>query len=221
MRQTPTQATGTGSSATAAQNQRQAAFFARLAIGGIILYLALDVITQLLPPHYNPISQAESDLAVGPYGFVMTINFVVRGLLSLALLASLAKGTVKDARSPLGMALLGIWSIAAVLLALFPTDLAGAHPTAHGAIHLLLAFIAFVCAPVGEVLLARGFARDVNLRSISAPAQGIAVAALVMMVVVLLGFGSRQVFGLFERGFLALVLAWMLLVAYRLRSARA
>jgi len=29
---------------------------------GIALYVVLDVIAQILPPHYNPISQAESDL---------------------------------------------------------------------------------------------------------------------------------------------------------------
>ena len=35
---------------------------------GIVLYLVLDIIAQLLPPHYSFITQAESDLAVGPYG---------------------------------------------------------------------------------------------------------------------------------------------------------
>jgi len=50
---------------------------------GIILYAVLDVVAQILPPHYNPISQAESDLAVGKFGLIMTINFVNSGVLSL------------------------------------------------------------------------------------------------------------------------------------------
>ena len=54
-----------------------------IVIAGIVLYVILDIIAQLLPPHYNPISQAESDLAVGPYGYIMTINFLVRGAFSL------------------------------------------------------------------------------------------------------------------------------------------
>ena len=41
------------------------------------------MVAQLLPPHYSPISQAESDLAVGKFGFIMTINFLNRGVLSL------------------------------------------------------------------------------------------------------------------------------------------
>ena len=45
----------------------------------IVLYIVLDAIAQALPPHYSPISQAESLLAVGPYGYIMTINFLNRG----------------------------------------------------------------------------------------------------------------------------------------------
>jgi hypothetical protein len=49
----------------------------------IILYVVLDAIVQVLPPHYSPISQAESLLAVGPYGYIMTVNFLNRGVFSL------------------------------------------------------------------------------------------------------------------------------------------
>ncbi|HEY7356765.1 MAG TPA: DUF998 domain-containing protein, partial [Ktedonobacterales bacterium] len=59
------------------QSAKQGAALALLTIVGIALYVVLDVIAQLLPPHYNPISQAESDLAVGPYGWIMAINFVL------------------------------------------------------------------------------------------------------------------------------------------------
>lgn len=68
-----------------ARGKQQGATLALVAIIGIVVYVVIDVIAQLLPPHYNAIIQAESDLAVGPYGFLMTINFVIRGLLSLAL----------------------------------------------------------------------------------------------------------------------------------------
>ena len=49
-------------------------------IVAIVVYVILDVIVQLLPPHYNPISQAESDLAVGPFGYIMAVNFLNQGL---------------------------------------------------------------------------------------------------------------------------------------------
>ncbi len=58
-------------------------------IMGIVIYLVLDIIAQMLPPHYNFITQAESDLAVGPYGYVMAVNFLIRGLLSLSFIIGL------------------------------------------------------------------------------------------------------------------------------------
>jgi hypothetical membrane protein len=58
-------------------------FFATIV--GVILYVVLDAVVQMLPPPYSPISHAESDLAVGPYGYIMAINFANRGILSFYL----------------------------------------------------------------------------------------------------------------------------------------
>jgi hypothetical membrane protein len=52
-------------------------------IAAIVLYVVLDAIAPSLPPHYSLIKDAKSDLAVGPYGYVMAINFLNRGALSL------------------------------------------------------------------------------------------------------------------------------------------
>ena len=92
-----------------------------LVIAGIVPYLALDVLAQLLPPHYSPVRQVESDLAVGPYGYVMTINFALRGALSLALVAELVGVRASEAfglgglveRIVLGLALL--WMLLVVV----------------------------------------------------------------------------------------------------------
>jgi hypothetical protein len=58
-----------------------------IAIAGVIGYVIADVVLQFLPPHYTAISQAESDLAVGPFGWIMSINFFGRGITSAALIA--------------------------------------------------------------------------------------------------------------------------------------
>src|SRR5580704_7825043 len=98
----------------------------------IAVYVVLDIIAQLLPPHYSALSQAESDLAVGPYGYVMTANFVVRGLLSLAFLVGLTGATGIASRSRVGIGLLGAWGVGAFLLAVFPTDVGTSGTTLHG-----------------------------------------------------------------------------------------
>jgi hypothetical membrane protein len=198
-----------------------AARFGMLAIAGIVLYVALDVVAQALPPHYNPISQAESDLAVGPYGFVMTINFVVRGLLALALIAGLQRGVASAARSRAGLALVGAWAVGAFLLALFPTDVGG-HVTAHGAIHLVVATLAFIAGVVGEALIAARLGADPRWAPLRPALLIITVAAAVALLVLFGGNGhavarlTGPVFGLVERVFIGLVLLWMLVAAVRL-----
>ena len=127
-----------------------------LADAGIVLYLVLDVVAQLLPPHYSPVSTAESDLAVGPYGYVMTLNFVNRGLLSLAFLYAFVRTTrlqgVNPGKYRSGILLLGVWAVGALLLAPFPTDVPATPVSWHGYIHLTVALLAFLggalgCAP--------------------------------------------------------------------------
>ncbi len=65
----------------------------------LILYLVIDTVAQILPPHYSPIRDAESDLAVGPYGFLMTVNFVNRGVLSILFLTGISLMTSNRLRN--------------------------------------------------------------------------------------------------------------------------
>ena len=202
------------------RGRQQGATLALVAIIGIVVYVVIDVIAQLLPPHYNAIIQPESDLAVGPYGFLMTINFVIRGLLSLALLIGLTQALSKEGRSQLGLVLLGIWAVGALLLALFPTDLAGQKPTLHGLIHLLVAFIAFVCVALGELLLSLRFAANERWQAVRNLTVTIAFVTLIALFLLFFGTiaGLNGIGGLLERVFLGLALLWLLVVAVHLRT---
>lgn len=193
-----------------------------LVFAGIVLYVILDIIAQALPPHYNAISQAESLLAVGPYGYVMTVNFVVRGALSLLFVIAYARTIPRASQSRAGLILLGVWGIGALLLALFPTDAVGAHLTVHGAIHLVVALVAFVCGPLGELLLARARRKDASTPMPRVLLVGVAVAALVAAALVILGasaFTRAGIWGLLERVLIGLVLLWILLAALDLWSS--
>jgi uncharacterized membrane protein len=68
-------------------------------IASIILVVLLEVIVQLLPTHYSPISQSESDLAVGPYGFLMALVFAIEGVLLLLFIAGFVRVVPKEAQS--------------------------------------------------------------------------------------------------------------------------
>jgi hypothetical membrane protein len=191
---------------------------ARVTTAGIVLYVVLDVIAQALPPHYSPIRQPESDLAVGPYGWIMAVNFIVRGLLSAALLTALWKVLAPSRHVYLGLALLGVWTAGAFLLAVFPTDLSGHGATAHGRIHLTVALLAFISIPVAEILLARALARDARWAAPGSRATTVANLTAVAFALLLVGILVPRIGGLTERIFLAAALLWMLIVALAIQS---
>jgi hypothetical protein len=196
-------------------------------VGLIVLYLVLDVVAQLLPPHYSPISQAESDLAVGPFGYVMAINFVNRGVLSLlfvfAFLGAVRLAGESGREYRTGAILLGVWGVGALLLAVFPTDVPSTPVSPHGAIHLVVALVAFAGGALGELSISRALGRNRVMQAVRQPAIAISVLAVVMMFVELglpvFSHLSNEIGGLTERIFLALVLLWLLVVsAYLARS---
>jgi hypothetical membrane protein len=189
---------------------------------GALLYLLLDVVAQLLPPHYSPLSQAESDLAVGPYGYVMTINFLNRGVLSLCFLLALDSYSRPLKPGPLykaGAALFGLWSVGALLLAIFPTDVPPAPISWHGAIHLLVAVLAFIGGGLGAPsisLALRGYFPGPPRQADLLVAVSMLVAALCVVELVLVPAAPRisaSYGGLAERLFLGSVLGWVVIAS--------
>lgn len=189
-----------------------------VALTGVVLYVVLDSVAQLLPPHYSPISQAESDLAVGTFGYIMAVNFLNRGVLSLEFLFAymgtvrLIGGNVSHYRT--GSSLLGVWSVGAIILAFFPTDVPSTPVSWHGAIHLVVAAIAFLAGAFGALLVSVKMGGNQALQTVRQFALPIGAVAVVLCLLVLLGpfFAphlASSFGGLFERMFLGTVLLWM------------
>lgn len=184
----------------------------------LVLYVALDVVAQLLPPHYSPISQAESDLAVGKFGFIMTINFLNRGVLSLlfifAFLQTLDLFGVARSRFRTGAYLLGAWAVGAILLAIFPTDVPSTPVSWHGAIHLVVAIIAFIGGAFGTLAISLKLRETQAFNGLKRIAIPLSVIVLVLWII---EFGlpfafphlNGRIGGLTERLFLGSVLLWI------------
>jgi len=193
----------------------------------IILYVALDAIAQSLPPHYSPISQAESDLAIGNFGFIMTFNFLNRGFLSFtfifAFLRTLDRFHIPRSQFRSSTALLGIWSIGALLLAVFPTDVPATPMSWHGAIHLAVALVAFIAGAFGTFLISRrlGENRELQgLKRLALPLSAIVVIlwALEFCLPFVAPHLNLRIGGLTERLFLGSVLLWMGVVSFFLEG---
>ncbi|WP_246295243.1 DUF998 domain-containing protein [Arthrobacter wenxiniae] len=92
---------------------------------GVGAYVGVDAVLQRLPPHYSLVRDAESNLAVGPFGWIMNLNFVGRAASTLCLVrAVLGTGPASPLRTT-GAALLGLGGACSGILAFFPTDIPG------------------------------------------------------------------------------------------------
>ena len=198
--------------------------WANIALIVIALYIVLDVVVQMLPPHYS-LRQAESNLAVGPYGWIMNINFVIRGLLSAAIILAIYKSMKNVVRPVVGMMFFTVWSAASFLLAFFNTDIPNAslivnNPTFHGEFHLVLALLGFICAPIDMLMISITFRKEDRLKSLTTPALIISIlAVLAFLYLELRGVHARN-FGINERVCIGLVLIWIAIVASKLRQLR-
>ncbi len=186
---------------------------------GIVLYLVLDIIAQLLPPHYSFITQAESDLAVGPYGYVMAVNFLIRGLFSLSFIIGLIIifSSVKS-RYRAGLILFGIWSIGAFILAFFPADITPPS-TLHGMIHGITAIAIFLGSSLGILILSIRMRIDHEFKDITRYLLLLSIFSVIILASMLLG-SLVHLFGLIERIFLASIILWMLIISIYILKKR-
>jgi Protein of unknown function (DUF998) len=185
-------------------------------IVGIVLVVLLEVIVQLLPPHSSALSQSESDLAVGPYGYLMALAFGIGGVLLLVFIAGFVRVVPKEAQSRAGLILLGIAAFCKLIIAFAQTDLTARPHTIHGAIHALAAVISFFCEALGLLLLSRALRRDPNVRPSGRVLVGLASVTLIWTVIVigtLVVASQIGVWGLLERVATGLDLVWVLLVS--------
>ncbi len=208
----------TGSSAV--RRRLGAEPWAALAAAGVVVYVALDVLLAFLRPDLSLIHNAESDYGVGSYSWVMDLNFLLRGALTLSLVLAISRRWRPSPRARAGLALLAAWGVGSALLAFFPDNPPGTAVTASGGVHLLLAALAFLCALAGTIMLSV----DLDYLRPLAPLRGWLLGVAVLAVVPLLalgraGFRPSSPGGLVERCFLALELLWILIAALHLARA--
>ncbi len=191
-----------------------AASWARAAIAGVVLYVAIDVVLVFLRPHFSVLHNAESDYgSKGRYGWVMNLNFLLRCALSLAAVQAL-RLAVPARRLRLGLALIAVWAVSSGLLAFFPDDPVGTKTHGLAKVHLVLAGVAFLAVVLGTRLSTRALRREPGWRPVAWPLIVLSWGALVP--VLLLGkahLRPHSLGGLWEKLFLAVELGWLLVAA--------
>ena len=196
--------------------------FATAAMVGVAVYVLVDVVLQVLPPHYSVISDAESNLAVGPFGWIMNLNFLGRSLTTLCAIAAINRIGPATGLRRTGVLLMATGGLCSAILAFFPTDVAdGAGlvaATTAGIVHLYVAGLGFLAALAG-ILVLTGWMRSCPELARAYPTAFV-LTAVTAVGLALLGLTATivpELLGLAERVCLAGVLGWVLVVCAAIR----
>lgn len=130
---------------------------------------------------YSPIADPVSALEAGPNGWIQQVNFVVFGLLTLALAVGLHRGLRRIRGGLAGPALLGVSGVGLLLAAVFPLQQDAMGEVYDPGGHALAGTMFFATSAIALVVLSRRLAGDPRWR-------GIAGYVLVAGVLAVIGF---------------------------------
>jgi hypothetical membrane protein len=184
---------------------------------GLILFVLLATLAGLLQPGYDPRINSISEAALGPAGWLQTLNFLVFGASILAFAATYARRARPASRVGVGTLVLAGLAVAAS--GVFGTDRAGAEETPGGQVHNLLALVAFGAMIVSQLAAARA-ARRAGEAMYSALTAALSLTLLVLYI----GSGSEPgdalypVGGIIERGLIVVAFGWITVIGQRLTT---
>jgi hypothetical protein len=157
--------------------------------------------------HYHPLTQAVSELALGPDGWLMAIAFCSLGTGTLFLAAMLRRLDTPPRVAPYLIAVSGLLSYVSAFV-----HADGPHgSTTHGLIHQTVGIVTFVLMITGMFALVRPFRRDRHFRGLATPTLAWAFAAVGGFV--LIPLSGAAYFGVAQRIFLGIILSWALTAA--------
>ncbi len=154
-----------------------------------------------------------SAYAVGPYGFVQTVAFVVLALGSAAVCAALSSRR-RPPHWQVARGLIGVWSLGVSLAAVFRIDVDGSRPSA-GQVHAAASMLSFVAILAAMFFFAHATRQVAEWRSFGRLSAALAGTAAVTFILA----GATQpsiTFGVAQRVFLAAVVAWLVAIGGRL-----
>lgn len=196
----------------------------QLAAWGALGQVLLLASAWLLPlaSEYTLIGDNISELALGHYGFVQTLAFLLSGLGTLGLAYAIRQLTRGAWGSLIGALLIGIYGLGAILVAIFPTDRIdapadGLAQSTTGTIHGLVSLLSFLSVIAGMVILAWTFGRAARWRSLL-PWAAIYATAAVSLLMAQITAQQGPWAGLFQRALVTVIAAWLMMVAIRIRS---
>jgi MFS family permease len=197
-----------------------------LLVCGVIagpLFIVGFLIEGALKPDYDPVRHPVSSLALGPFGWTQTANFIIAGLLTLAFAVGLIR--LPGARQKIGAILVAVWGVGLLGAGAFVTDPVSGYPpgtpplpdeaTTAGALHDQFSVAAFFALAAACFVLAGGAGWRWAVYSVLSGA-----AFLGAFFVAGIGFAQTEphvnVAGLWQRICVLIGWTWVTVLALRL-----
>ncbi|NMN04863.1 MULTISPECIES: DUF998 domain-containing protein [unclassified Novosphingobium] len=191
---------------------------AAAAMGFFVYFVLALLLMHAIRPDYTILDHMISDYAVGPTGWIMTTAFISLALGCLALAIGLFRDGPKSWLCWIGASLLIVAFIGLVVTALFPTDLETAPTTQTGNIHTISFLVNVVSVLVSTLCLAFSYDGSPDWRDRRAPALIFAGLLAIAFVGQFLTLHRGAPYGIANRVFIAILMAWLILNSVWLRQ---
>lgn len=194
---------------------------ALLALGALIFFVyftAALVLMHVLRPDYTVTDHMISDYAIGQFGWIMTTAFLSASLGCLFLGIGMVCMGPAAWLGRSGAFFLIVCALGLLVTAIFPTDLETAPSTRSGDIHALSFLVNIVAVLLSAFALGLGYGRSEHWQRRKGPALGFAVLLLVAFVVQFFTLHKGAPYGLTNRAFVAILVAWLISTSSWLRQ---
>ena len=195
------------------------------------LFTIIWFLTGLIRANYEPMRHPVSALALGESGWTQVTNFIITGVLTLALAYGLQRALQSRGGSNWVLILLHMVAIGFLGTGFFATDPLNGYPpgtpallippTVIGSLHLLFASFIFGL-PMACFVLARLFAAQ-GEHNWALYSRVTAIAFVIIYLIAMAGFlqveGLVNYAGLFQRIAIAIGLAWLTLLPIKLLNS--
>jgi hypothetical protein len=192
----------------------------KIVVLGVLVFLAVVLaLPGLKGDGYSAFEDSISEGALGRYGLLQTLAFVVLGLTSLVLARIVAAGT-RGRRGKAAAVLLLVWSLGVLLCAVFEIDEGAMGETTEAKVHLAAALAAFVAALAATWLTTFAVRRDPDHLGMFGWSLPLAVLTTLTFLAAGAAPQDSSWGGLAQRAFIAVLLLWMAAAAVALSRGR-
>lgn len=192
-----------------------------VAAGFFFYFVAALLLMHIIRPDYTIVDHMVSDYAVGRSGWIMTTAFFSASMGCLALAIGLFLDGPTSWLGRIGATLLVVAFAGLIVTALFPTDLETAASTRTGDIHTFSFQVNVASVLLSTICLALSYGGSPHWHRHRTPALVFAVLLVIAFVAQFLTLHRGAPYGITNRLFVAVLMAWFISNSFWLKSVAA